>query len=177
MLPLLFFVVLNLLVLQLLVAGHQGHRHQHRKKQGRNLLKHVGSSLKFLSTTAQRCRYSFMLFRKGHPDAVVHGIHQAQLVGVAVSGMAEARPMVHAGPDDGKPQRHIHPGYGVPVALGLIIDKALDLQGNVPLVVVHNHHNVVPAAKGLGKHGVRSEERRVGKECASKCRSRWSPYH
>src|SRR3546814_19953924 len=24
---------------------------------------------------------------------------------------------------------------------------------------------------------VRSEERRVGKECISKCRSRWSPYH
>ena len=24
---------------------------------------------------------------------------------------------------------------------------------------------------------VRSEERRVGKECNSKCRSRWSPYH
>ena len=25
--------------------------------------------------------------------------------------------------------------------------------------------------------GERSEERRVGKECASMCRSRWSPYH
>ena len=25
--------------------------------------------------------------------------------------------------------------------------------------------------------GKRSEERRVGKECASMCRSRWSPYH
>ena len=25
--------------------------------------------------------------------------------------------------------------------------------------------------------GVRSEERRVGKECVSECRSRWSPYH
>ena len=25
--------------------------------------------------------------------------------------------------------------------------------------------------------GVRSEERRVGKECQSTCRSRWSPYH
>src|SRR3546814_7246369 len=25
--------------------------------------------------------------------------------------------------------------------------------------------------------GDRSEERRVGKECVSKCRSRWSPYH
>src|SRR3546814_11920425 len=26
-------------------------------------------------------------------------------------------------------------------------------------------------------HGFRSEERRVGKECVSTCRSRWSPYH
>ena len=25
--------------------------------------------------------------------------------------------------------------------------------------------------------GQRSEERRVGKECVSLCRSRWSPYH
>ena len=25
--------------------------------------------------------------------------------------------------------------------------------------------------------GIRSEERRVGKECLSVCRSRWSPYH
>ena len=25
--------------------------------------------------------------------------------------------------------------------------------------------------------GVRSEERRVGKECCAPCRSRWSPYH
>src|SRR3546814_20151234 len=28
----------------------------------------------------------------------------------------------------------------------------------------------------MKKHG-RSEERRVGKECVSTCRSRWSPYH
>src|SRR3546814_17525121 len=26
-------------------------------------------------------------------------------------------------------------------------------------------------------HGARSEERRVGHECVSPCRSRWSPYH
>ena len=26
-------------------------------------------------------------------------------------------------------------------------------------------------------HAPRSEERRVGKECVSTCRSRWSPYH
>src|SRR3546814_13643515 len=29
----------------------------------------------------------------------------------------------------------------------------------------------------LGLCGGRSEERRVGKECVSTCRSRWSPYH
>src|SRR3546814_18905518 len=28
-----------------------------------------------------------------------------------------------------------------------------------------------------GVRGERSEERRVGKECVSTCRSRWSPYH
>src|SRR3546814_16325607 len=27
------------------------------------------------------------------------------------------------------------------------------------------------------RHPSRSEERRVGKECVSTCRSRWSPYH
>src|SRR3546814_18323680 len=33
-------------------------------------------------------------------------------------------------------------------------------------------------AAGLPSHVTgRSEERRVGKECVSTCRSRWSPYH
>src|SRR3546814_15323551 len=30
---------------------------------------------------------------------------------------------------------------------------------------------------GRADHLSRSEERRVGKECVSTCRSRWSPYH
>ena len=30
---------------------------------------------------------------------------------------------------------------------------------------------------GAPKPEIRSEERRVGKECTSWCRSRWSPYH
>src|SRR3546814_14176228 len=34
------------------------------------------------------------------------------------------------------------------------------------------------AGKVIGKTGqLRSEERRVGKECVSTCRVRWSPYH
>src|SRR3546814_2892992 len=32
-------------------------------------------------------------------------------------------------------------------------------------------------ADGLADKQARSEERRVGKECVSTCRSRWSPYH
>src|SRR3546814_13240358 len=31
--------------------------------------------------------------------------------------------------------------------------------------------------EGCPKNPSRSEERRVGKECVSTCRSRWSPYH
>src|SRR3546814_21088951 len=31
--------------------------------------------------------------------------------------------------------------------------------------------------KGVNAHIGRSEERRVGKECVSPCRSRWSPFH
>ena len=36
----------------------------------------------------------------------------------------------------------------------------------------HNHPSYVEPYQGA-----RSEERRVGKECATLCRSRWSPYH
>src|SRR3546814_8768177 len=40
-------------------------------------------------------------------------------------------------------------------------------------------HDRGVADRGLGiiPLGDRSEERRVGKECVSTCRSRWSPYH
>src|SRR3546814_10537178 len=48
-------------------------------------------------------------------------------------------------------------------------------------IVVANHALVmIQAAMGGGDDGqlpARSAERRVGKECVSTCRSRWSPYH
>src|SRR3546814_658804 len=37
-------------------------------------------------------------------------------------------------------------------------------------------HSIV-ISKGFLDVAPRSEERRVGKECVSTCRSRWSPYH
>src|SRR3546814_10977691 len=36
---------------------------------------------------------------------------------------------------------------------------------------------VPPLHHGILYASVRSAERRVGKECVSTCRSRWSPYH
>src|SRR3546814_15601988 len=36
---------------------------------------------------------------------------------------------------------------------------------------------ISPPAAAKGNGAPRSEERRVGKECVSPCRSRWSPYH
>src|SRR3546814_5753009 len=38
-------------------------------------------------------------------------------------------------------------------------------------------HNGSRAAGFCPRRQKRSEERRVGKECVSTCRSRWSPYH
>src|SRR3546814_9494514 len=39
-------------------------------------------------------------------------------------------------------------------------------------------HPYIAAARGYVDDVIdRSEERRVGKECVSTCRSRWSPYH
>src|SRR3546814_13917491 len=46
--------------------------------------------------------------------------------------------------------------------------KRLAVVGISGLVVVAHGNDIVI---------VRSEERRVGKECVSTCRSRWSPYH
>src|SRR3546814_5580507 len=37
--------------------------------------------------------------------------------------------------------------------------------------------DLMEARYGRTQQEVRSEERRVGKECVSTCRSRWSPYH
>src|SRR3546814_15238165 len=62
------------------------------------------------------------------------------------------------------------------------------------LIVINRHPNTAVLGEQFAKqlqprpyHGqllamlqiivIRSEERRVGKECVSTCRSRWSPYH
>src|SRR3546814_17352598 len=51
-----------------------------------------------------------------------------------------------------------------------------ELRGRCAMATQHAPDLFGCMAIGLAKHQ-RSEERRVGKECVSKCRSRWSPYH
>src|SRR3546814_15920357 len=54
----------------------------------------------------------------------------------------------------------------------------------VPKIMIANpallqlYHRLVLCSEHLRAcFRIRSEERRVGKECVSTCRSRWSPYH
>src|SRR3546814_18863227 len=55
-------------------------------------------------------------------------------------------------------------GSGIKITSGPVLDKPGDLAG---LLTNLDEGDVL----------FRSEERRVGKECVSTCRSRWSPYH
>src|SRR3546814_9294452 len=51
---------------------------------------------------------------------------------------------------------------------GILVIEHAQLTGHIALAVAH---------LGAALELARSEERRVGKECVSTCRSRWSPYN
>src|SRR3546814_16631871 len=68
---------------------------------------------------------------------------------------------------------------GVPAMMPIILLKA-HVKGYTKKDgrYVKPHETKAPGAKQkLKAPQLRSEERRVGKECVSTCRSRWSPYH
>ena len=50
-------------------------------------------------------------------------------------------------------------------------------QGIADVTISNRAVGTIPALIVTVLAGTRSEERRVGKECALLCRSRWSPYH
>src|SRR3546814_19667017 len=54
----------------------------------------------------------------------------------------------------------------------------INAKGEIALTLQENNHIViVNGSDGVILRHFRSEERRVGKECVSTCRSRWYPYH
>ena len=79
---------------------------------------------------------------------------------------------------DGAPFR----GIAFLVWAGLCADlffAVLEALADAGRLVVETTSEALPLANFifvLGA-GTRSEERRVGKECQLRCRSRWSPYH
>ena len=60
---------------------------------------------------------------------------------------------------------------------GAVGANVFDLPATYDLAVVGDRLLVTWVETDAGAARSRSEERRVGKECASMCRSRWSPYH
>src|SRR3546814_15598300 len=58
-----------------------------------------------------------------------------------------------------------------PVVAGLFYG----IKPAITAVVVHAVHRI--GSRALKNGVMRSEERRVGKECVSTCRLRWAPYH
>src|SRR3546814_13967948 len=82
-----------------------------------------------------------------------------------------------------------HPA-GARTALLHLVAKLQDAAG-IAAIAAHDHAIVHAARQAAGRirerpshnraiegrGAIRSEERRVGKECVSTCRSRWSPYH
>src|SRR3546814_7662515 len=57
-----------------------------------------------------------------------------------------------------------------------ILEALREISVELP-IVFPIHPRTRKVVEQFGYSSFRSEERRVGKECVSTCRSRWSPYH
>jgi ClpP class serine protease len=57
------------------------------------------------------------------------------------------------------------------------LERAFKVPHVCAVALLINSPGGSPVQSSLIAKRVRSEERRVGKECGLRCRSRWSPYH
>src|SRR3546814_16406573 len=78
--------------------------------------------------------------------------------------------------------KHVRTGYAGPtLARDLVPRRHVDdIDGDVGQLGTEGSRQIVAAAfdqDQVERRKGRSEERRVGNECVSKCRSRWSPSH
>src|SRR3546814_14577081 len=78
-----------------------------------------------------------------------------------MGGQPNDQPVRYSGP----PRRPVRDRYPIRIAAPPAV-SAEDAATECRLTETRKH-----------KNSARSEERRVGKECVSTCRSRWSPYH
>src|SRR3546814_19444770 len=73
----------------------------------------------------------------------------------------------------------VEAGDGFPVVLAHgFPELSYSWRHQVPALADAGYKVICPDQRGYGKSDrPRSEERRVGKECVSTCRTRWSPEH
>src|SRR3546814_19040579 len=96
-------------------------------------------------------------------DEMLAGLHGVvERFGWAVQGVEASTPWTYT---IGLTERFGHPEL---VLVGIDISLAMNILNALADRV---------AGEELAVPDLRSEERRVGKECVRKCRSRWSPYH
>src|SRR3546814_15877062 len=78
-------------------------------------------------------------------------------------------------------RRRLQLGEVVGMVAEEVVDDGLRRRGEQPVghpLAAELHHLLKRGAVAVVElQEVRSEERRVGKECVSTCSSRWSPYH
>src|SRR3546814_17294165 len=99
-------------------------------------------------------------------------------MGVAVSRLSAEDPSFRVSSDNESGQTVIK-GMGE-LHLEIIVDRMrreFKVEANVGAPQVAYRASITRRAEIDYTHKKRSEERSVGKECVSTCRSRWSPYH
>src|SRR3546814_10711833 len=120
--------------------------------------------------------------KEGTVRGYVYILANPSMPGLVKIGMTRRSPLVRA--------RELS-GTGVPrpfrVAYSLEVENCAEVEGRVHAALARRRINddreffrigIGPARRTVDREaGRRSEERRVGKECVSTCRSRWSPYH
>jgi hypothetical protein len=121
------------------------------------------------------------------PRAIVHEPAETGLLGNIRSGLAKTRKALSAGVE-----RIFSGGSALNDDMleeleEMLITSDVGVETSVKLIeTLSQHRSEISSAEDLKRFirseifkiiDIRSEERRVGKECRRLCRSRWSPYH